>query len=205
MSNLNRRALPILAIVCTLALPFASVAQVARPGGATRGSSNITGRSAVQRSVTSGGTGRSVSGARQYRSNTELGDATITIDPETRSLVIVADEDTHRELFKVIKTLDQIKPQVLIKVVFVEVTYNKGSDIGVEGSYTFNLKNGTPASTGTTQTTVTETGTTPTGGTSTTVTTNTGSTSVAATLGESVGISSLFGLASATDGTFVRV
>ena len=205
MSKVIRRALPILAILSMLAAPLASEAQVARPGGATRGSSNITGRSTIQRSVTSGGTGRSVSGARQYRSNTELGDATITIDPETRSLVIVADEDTHRELFKVIKTLDQIKPQVLIKVVFVEVTYNKGSDIGVEGSYTFNLKNPTTGTTGTTETTITETGTTPTGGTSTTVIKNTGSTSVAATLGNSVGISSLFGLASATDGTFVRV
>ena len=62
------------------------------------------------------------------------------VDPETRSLVIVTDEDTHKELAKVIQNLDKPKPQVLIKVVFLEVTYNKDSDIGVEGSYTFNLK-----------------------------------------------------------------
>ena len=62
------------------------------------------------------------------------------VDPETRSLVIVTDEDTHKELAKVIQNLDKPKPQVLIKVVFLEVTYNKDSDLGVEGSYTFNLK-----------------------------------------------------------------
>ena len=31
------------------------------------------------------------------------------------------------------RDLDKPKPQVLIKVVFLEVTYNKGSDVGVEG------------------------------------------------------------------------
>ncbi len=51
----------------------------------------------------------------------------------------------------VIKNLDQPKPQVLIKVVFLEVTYNKGSDVGVEGSYTFNLKNPIAATTGNTR------------------------------------------------------
>ena len=72
---------------------------------------------------------------------------------------MVTDEDTHLELMKVIKTLDQPKPQVLIKVVFLEVTYNKDSDIGVEGTYTFNLKNSTGATTGTKNTTITQNGT----------------------------------------------
>lgn len=202
------RALPILALLLALGAPPRMQAQGTRPGGTTRGSSNITGRSSTQRSVTSGGTGRSTSGARQYRSNTELGDATITIDPETRSLVIVSDEDTHRELFKVIQSLDQIKPQVLIKVVFVEVTYNKGSDIGVEGSYTFNQKSAIPATTGSSVTT--NTSTSPTGsatnpGTSTTNSTLTTPLGVAASLASTAQLQSIFGLASATDGTFVRL
>ena len=65
--------------------------------------------------------------ARQYRNNTQLGDALIQIDPETRSLVIVADEDTHNEIIKVIKNLDRPKPQVLIKVLFAQVTLDNST------------------------------------------------------------------------------
>lgn len=74
---------------------------------------------------------------RQYRSNTQVGDASIAIDPETRSLIITTDEQTNAEIAKVIKNLDKPKPQVLIKVLFLEVTYNKDLDVGVEGKYTF--------------------------------------------------------------------
>jgi general secretion pathway protein D len=127
----------------------------------------------------------------------------IEIDPETRSLVIVTDEETHAELTKVIKTLDQPKPQVLIKVMFVEVTYNKGLDIGVEGSYTANLKNPTAASTGSRVVTTTENKTTDSGGTRTTTTTLNTPLGDAAVLGDTATISSLFG-APAT-GSFVRL
>ena len=81
--------------------------QTARPGGNARGTTGTT------RSFGGGGTGggggnsggRSSGGSQQYRRNTELGDAVITIDPETRSLVIVTDEDTHREMTSVIKLM----------------------------------------------------------------------------------------------------
>lgn len=170
-----------------------------RPGSSARGTTRATGTS---RSVSSSGS-RSTSGQRQYRSNTELGDAMITIDPETRSLVIVTDEDTHRQMEAVIKTLDKPKPQVLIKVVFVEVTYNKGSDIGVEGGYTFNLKN--PASTAdSTRTTTTKSTTTGTGGSNEVTTVLNETIAGATSLGESVGAQSIFGLASQTSGFFVR-
>jgi general secretion pathway protein D len=76
---------------------------------------------------------------RQYHSNTMLGDALVSIDPETRSLIITTDEETNKEISKVIKNLDRPKPQVLIKVLFLEVTYNKNFDFGIEG--TFNLGN----------------------------------------------------------------
>ncbi len=87
------------------------------------------------------------SSVRQYRSNTQMGDALIAIDPETRTLIITADEATNSEIAKVIQNLDKPKPQVLIKVLFLEVTYNKNLDLGVEGSYTFkNQNNGTLSS-----------------------------------------------------------
>jgi type II secretion system protein D len=75
--------------------------------------------------------------ARQYRSNTMLGDAIIQIDPETRSLVIITDEVTHEEIARVVTNLDRPKPQVLIKVLFLEVTHRDELDVGVEGNYTY--------------------------------------------------------------------
>jgi general secretion pathway protein D len=176
-------------------------AQTIRPGSSAR---STTGRSTSGRSSSLSSGSRSSNGQRTYRSNTELGDAMITIDPETRSLVIVTDEDTHREMETVIKTLDKPKPQVLIKVVFVEVTYNKGSDIGVEGSYTFNLNNPVDATSSTKTTTTTKLATASAGNTEQTVTALSETLNTAASLGKSVTGESLFGLASQTSGFFVR-
>src|SRR5439155_17742331 len=77
---------------------------------------------------------RSRSTARQYPNN-GVGDAVISIDPETRSLIVIADEDTSQYISQVVSNLDRPKPQVLIKVVFLEVTRNDSLDIGVEGSF----------------------------------------------------------------------
>jgi len=74
-----------------------------------------------------------------YPSSTDIGQARITYDPETRSVIVVTDDDTAAHIKEVVTQLDRPAPQVLIKVVFLEVTYNKGSDIGVSGSYTKNL------------------------------------------------------------------
>lgn len=83
-------------------------------------------------------------GSRQYFNNTMLGDALIEIDPETRSLIIITDEETNVHIDQVIKQLDRPKPQVLIKVVFVEVTHRNDLDIGIEGSlgYTQETRDG---------------------------------------------------------------
>ena len=189
-------ALPAIALLFTTHLH----AQTARPGGTTRGNTGTNANRGTGGS-TAGSTRSSAGGARQYRSNTELGDAIIQVDPETRSLVIVTDEETHEQLMTVIKTIDQPKPQVLIKVVFVEVTYNKGSDIGVEANYTF--KNGYPtgAVTGN-STTTTTTGTTGNG----TVTTKATDLSAAAILANGITGSNLFsGVPNPIDGSFVRV
>ncbi|MDB6152648.1 MAG: gspD 1 [Chthoniobacteraceae bacterium] len=189
-----------------LAFSAQAQAQSARSGAAGGGGVRA-GTTTRNTGSTSSGSSNSATGPRQYRSNTLLGDATIQVDPETRSLIVVTDEETHDQLFKVIRTLDKPKPQVLIKVVFIEVTYNKGSDIGVEGSYAFNLKNPTKAITGT-STTTTSTGNVVNATTGVTTSTNTSLVSdigTVAGLGNSATASSLFGLAQATDGSFLRV
>ena len=85
-------------------------------------------------------------GQRQYFNNTMLGDAIIEIDAETRSLIIITDEETNLHIEEVIKQLDRPKPQVLIKVVFVEVTHRDDLDVGIEGAVNYS-QNGGSAST----------------------------------------------------------
>lgn len=86
-----------------------------------------------------GGGGQSGQNARQYQNNTMLGEALIEIDPETRSVIVITDERTNSQIGNVIKHLDQPKPQVLIKVAFVEITHNNDLDIGTEASWQRNF------------------------------------------------------------------
>jgi general secretion pathway protein D len=74
--------------------------------------------------------------SKSYGSNL-AGDAIIEVDPETGSLVIIADEETNAQIKKIIASLDKPIPQVLIKVLFLEVTHNDGLDLGVEGIFGF--------------------------------------------------------------------
>lgn len=74
---------------------------------------------------------------RQYRSNTMLGDAMIQIDQETRSLIIVTDETTNEQIQQLIRNIDRPKPQVLLEVLFLEVTDRDSLDFGIEGSYKY--------------------------------------------------------------------
>ncbi len=71
-----------------------------------------------------------------YNNNGSVGSATITVDPQTHNLVVIADETTAAQIRSVLQNLDAPKRQVLIKVVFLEVQRNDGSDIGLEGGYT---------------------------------------------------------------------
>jgi general secretion pathway protein D len=73
--------------------------------------------------------------SRTYPNNTTIGDAYFSIDPETHRVVYIADEATAKYIGQVLTNLDRPKPQVLIKVVFLEVTRNDNSDIGLEGSF----------------------------------------------------------------------
>ncbi len=86
-----------------------------------------------------GGTGGGGSTrSSQAGSGQPLGGADISFDPETRSMIVVTDEKTLLEMKKVIAGLDRPSPQVLIKVIFLEATYNKNSDIGFSGAYSHN-------------------------------------------------------------------
>jgi general secretion pathway protein D len=76
----------------------------------------------------------------QYPNN-QVGDAVFAIDPDTRKLIVIADDDTAKYISQVVSNLNRPKPQVLIKVVFLEVTHNDSLDIGIEGSYGKDLGN----------------------------------------------------------------
>ena len=69
-----------------------------------------------------------------YPATGQMGSAMISSDLESRRLVVITDDETAQHISMVISNLDRPKPQVLIKVVFMEATYSKDSDIGVEGS-----------------------------------------------------------------------
>jgi len=114
-------------LMCATPLLFAQQRGGGGGGGFGGGGNGNTGR---------GGTGSSASTtARTYPNNGTIGDAYFSIDPETRRVVYIADEATARYIAQVLTNLDRPKPQVLIKVVFVEVTHNNDLDIGVEGGW----------------------------------------------------------------------
>ncbi len=90
----------------------------------------------------------SSSSTRQYNNSTQVGSATISSDPETGRIIVITDEETSVHISQVISNLDIPKPQVLIKVVFLEVTYNNGYDIGVDAGFNgYSVGNGGSKST----------------------------------------------------------
>src|SRR5690348_3760604 len=82
-----------------------------------------------------GAQNRSAQSSQSYNPAGGVGNAQITIDPDTHNLILNADEATTKAMLEVIKSLDHPQPQVLIKVVFLEVTHNNSLDIGIEGQY----------------------------------------------------------------------
>lgn len=180
------------------------LAQAARTPQTIRPSSAANGTATGQRATggTAANSGLNTT-TRQYRDATMLGQATIQVDEENRSLVVVSDDDTYAQIMKVIKSLDQPKPQVMIKVVFAEVTLNKDLEIGAEGSYTFRVAS--PSFTGSSTTTTNSTANS-TGGTSVTSTAVTSPSNLLApgTLGTG-SAQSLYGLSQMAQGSFVRL
>src|SRR6266487_2814805 len=88
---------------------------------------------------TGGGAGRSVGASggttRQYYPSGTVGEAMISSDPETRRVIVITDEETGQYVSQVITNLDRPNPQVLIKVVLLEVTHNDSLDVGIEGGF----------------------------------------------------------------------
>lgn len=205
MSNSNYRSI-LFALAAVLALVAAAPRLQAQTQGSTiRPSAAANGGGAFSaRPATSGGVG-SAGGIRQYSDATEMGDATIQVDEESRTLVVVTDEDTHNQIMKVITALDKPKPQVMIKVVFAEVTLNKNLEMGVEGSYTFNVAS--PAALSGTSTTTTNSTANSTGGTAVTSTGITSGPANVLSPGQlgTGSAQSLFGLSQLAQGSFVRL
>ena len=83
-----------------------------------------------------GGNRGGTSGSGNYNYNGSVGSAIISVDPVTHNLIVIADKQTTEQIRRVVASLDAPEPQVLIKVVFLEVQHNNSSEIGVEGSYT---------------------------------------------------------------------
>jgi len=75
----------------------------------------------------------SAAGGSSYGAG-QLGNAVIRYDEATGNLIVITDEETNEHIQKVVDSLDNPIPQVLIKVLFLEVTHTKGLDLGVEGS-----------------------------------------------------------------------
>jgi general secretion pathway protein D len=80
--------------------------------------------------------GSSSANSSEYNNNGTVGTASIEVDPDTHNIVVVADQQTAEQISNVIASLDRPKPQVLIKVVFLEVELNNALDFGVEGGWT---------------------------------------------------------------------
>ena len=76
------------------------------------------------------------SATKSYNSGL-VGNAVIQYDPETGSLIVITDDETNKQIEKIITNLDKPVPQVLIKVLFLEVTHTNDLDLGVEGKYTY--------------------------------------------------------------------
>ena len=82
-----------------------------------------------------GGLGAASRAPGEYPRSTDVGEAMISVDPESRKIIVIADDETNLQVQNVIQSLDQPKPQVLIKVVFVQVTLGNDLDLGVEAAY----------------------------------------------------------------------
>ncbi len=130
------------------ALPALAFGASTPTAGASRqGSSQMRPSTTINnssRSVGGGGMSGSGQGAnRQYTNSTMVGEAIITSDLQTRRLIVVTDDETNENIRNIIQTLDKPKPQVLINVVFVQVTHDKGVDLGSEAVFngTIAIKN----------------------------------------------------------------
>ncbi|HZM06419.1 MAG TPA: hypothetical protein VFC44_25740 [Candidatus Saccharimonadales bacterium] len=115
-----------LCLCCLTALPLWAQRSTGGSGFGGGGSRSSTGSSSSSAS----------SGTIDRPANGMVGTPTYYVDPDSRRLFVIADTNTTASVMQVISNLDRPKPQVLIKVIFLEVTYNNGYDVGLEGGVT---------------------------------------------------------------------
>lgn len=136
-NSLNWNKIPVLALGLLLCAATEAGAQqrggYGGGGGGFGGFGGFGGGGFGNRGGASSSSGSSTS---SYNNNGNVGSAMITVDPDTHNIVVIADAETSEQISNVIANMDVPKPQVLIKVVFMEVQHNDASDIGVQGSYT---------------------------------------------------------------------
>src|SRR3954469_11849561 len=127
-SRYSLRSLFAAGIVCFCSSKTFAQTQVVRPAQNFGGNTGAIGGGGFG----GGGSGSGQNGVRQYTNSTMAGDAMITSDFDTRRIIVVTDEDTNQNIAKIIANLDKPKPQVLINVVFVQVTHDSNLDIGTQ-------------------------------------------------------------------------
>jgi general secretion pathway protein D len=122
---------------CIGAALAASAQQQQRPGGATGGFPGFAQFFGGQQQ------GRTATTGPQYNPAGGVGNAMISVDPDTHTLTVIADEETMKSIGDVIRNLDRPKPQVLIKVVFLELSHSHATDIGIEAGWRGQVGNST--------------------------------------------------------------
>ena len=134
-----------LSLFCCMTLPL--LAQRTTGGGAGGGGGGGFGGFGGFGGGTGGGAGRASSSSSTSSStapdrpaNGEVGSANFYVDPDTHRVIVTTDERTAAYVGQVISNMALPKPQVLIKVVFLQVTYNNGYDVGLEGGITKKLE-----------------------------------------------------------------
>jgi type II secretory pathway component GspD/PulD (secretin) len=136
MKNLNLKIIGLGALAILLGAVGVH-AQQRGPGtpGGFGGFSGFSGGSAATARATTTAT------TANYNNNGSVGSATITVDPETHNLVVIADAETAMQISNIIANLDAPKPQVLIKVVFMELVRNDSLELGFQAGLTRPLGN----------------------------------------------------------------
>jgi general secretion pathway protein D len=104
-------------------------------GGGGGGFGGLGGLGGVGGGGAGGGGANGANGTRQYTNSTMVGDAMITSDQDSRSLIVVTDDNTYQIIRKIVADLDRPQPQVLIDCVFVQVTLTNELDLGTEMTY----------------------------------------------------------------------
>jgi type II secretory pathway component GspD/PulD (secretin) len=89
-----------------------------------------------------GGFGGQRGGQATYTPPNQVGSAIFSVNADG-DIIAVASEETLRQIEEVLKSLDRPQPQVLIKVVFLEVQHFDDLDIGVEGAWGKQINGGT--------------------------------------------------------------